>query len=333
MFFIFLIIHIKLIYCNEPYFDQQLTSTNPLGDAYLTFIGILTILICIFFFFAMFCAICCCKPDSEILPNCTLIVFHMIAAGILLISSFLEYAGCSYLSKEYVFRSLKLKRSFFLKDEYLIDYQFQQNVQRIISTIEDISNNDFNSINSTKSLKKLVNQYNSTFSNINEEYRISFNNIYFNPQTSNYLKISIKMMDESRAAIFSRIIKFSNKYIQFSESIQNTLKSYNYNQSILKEGLSRIYYNDNEISIYIGYAYASLIIIFVVVYSVIFFYDNNFARCCSCLYSFFAFVIMSSVVASIIMGVHIHTESSYYGPNYKKNQNFEIEKILKLMIN
>lgn len=201
----------------------------------------------------------------------------MIAAGILLISSFLEYAGCAYLSKFYILNSRKGEKSFFLRNENLIDFQFQQNVHTMITTIENISNNDFNPINSLKTLKNLINQYNSTYSNINEEYRKSFNNIYFNPYTSNYLKISIKKMDESRIAIFSHIIK----YIQISESIQNTLKSFNQNYN--QEQLSKIhYYNEKKISISIGYVTASITIVFVIVYSIIFFYDNQFARCCSC---------------------------------------------------
>lgn len=54
-------------------------------------------------------------------------------------------------------------------------------------------------------------EYNNAFTKSNEQYRISFNKIYFNPNTNNHMKSTLKKMDESRNNMFSDIISFFKK--------------------------------------------------------------------------------------------------------------------------
>ena len=177
----------------------------------------------LFYFISVFLAICCCRPETSSKPCSALLAFQIFSCILLLIASFLGYAGANILSTNgwrssydnYYFNELQG----FIKDP------FQANTN-------DIKNIYDNNIKSIKSLINITNQYNLTFSENTGKYRISFNNIYFNPYTSNYLKISLKRMDQSRNQILTQVISFAEKYQNYSNVLQN------YSSEIMKNNFN-----------------------------------------------------------------------------------------------
>lgn len=338
LFFFF--IPIMQIFFDGILFNKQLGVIDTIDEGFCTSIFLMVCVLIGFFFFAMFFALCCCEPDAEVSPKCCLKISNTFVTGMLVISSFIAYAGGSKLTKCYKNSYRNDKKSFNDDIGNMFFNQINQNDSAIRILIDDFTKKNKNSISTSNSLKELIKKYNSTFSDFDGEYLVSLNNIYSNSEASNYLKFCLKNMEKSRTIIFSKVLSILNEYSQLSETIQNALKSVNedYFQSTEKmkkmagETLFKNSIENSEqykILINFSFIYSSVIIVFAIIYSIIFFYDNKCTRCCSCLYSSISFLILFAIFVSLLFADKLVPPSDYSSYKYhKQNKRKEIETML-----
>ena len=303
VFFLLFSVITEFVNCEEPTPEIQIQSSPPiLKKQLVTFLFAMGIICMIYFAFSTIMSISSCLPEDSDAPGFGYYVFHIICGILLLVTSILFYVGISKVkvNDSFYYNGYSQSNQKITELINLIENPFQQKVKQAANLYTNIIEHDKYS----KSLQEIAINYNSTFSNNNDDYRIHFNNIYYKSDTCNYLKYLLKCMDESRNTILNEIMIILAKYNNMSNSIKNTLRSYHSDyikiaekeHKNLNKKLNKIANDINNrkplgsktykgaINVVFANVVSTGILAFVVVYSIVFYFQNAFSRYCFCSY-------------------------------------------------
>lgn len=288
---------------------------------------------------AIFAAICCCTPESSTWPDLPFTVFQVFSGILLSIAAFLGFAGASILSSHGFSNSYYLSFSNELQDFIKDPFQTKFN------DVKNIYDNNIRSIASTKSLINITNQYNLTFSENTGKYRISFNNIIFNPYASNQLKTSLKEMDKSRNQILSQVLMFAEKYQNCSKFLKNSFNDIiqnDFNSDLNSFQTEKSFHHPKKqiksvgdgFSAEFSYVLSAGILLLSILYTIFFFCRNKCSRCCFCTYPIYALLIICCAFGTCYYVMKEDYDAfSYVCKNYYSSSDRKIKNEMNLNYN
>lgn len=332
--FLFFIILLEPINCSPPVYSKM-------------FFGILKILgIAVMgaLFIIAWAGICCFKPKIKEDPSIPLTIFHMLAICVVIIASVCIFFGGDKVKK--------IQKQLDEYESYAKSFigVIQQASKTSTNNFPQISNNISKITNYSISLKQMTLDYNNTFSDQKGNYRKTFNNIYFN--SDDFLKSNLQTMDNSRITILSELMAYTDKYQQYSSSIQNTFQMYsppsnnlpkrsiisltrsiqrltkineknnNYNNDDYEDDDPFDYITSFNVTAY--YIYGGIVLAFAFFYIGLFFYSNKCTACCFCFYPIWAMLVgavgwLATVLVTDNSYKKIRDICAYQRPNKHSN--------------